>query len=84
MLSMYELFTVKSCGMPKAPVGGFAVGTSYTYGSVVKYSCGVLYNLVGSNTTVCQANATWSGDLPRCKPSTSLKLHHYFNSNLYV
>ena len=55
--------------MPKAPLGGNAIGDSYTYGSTVKYSCGVLYNLVGNDTSVCQANATWSGNLPRCKPS---------------
>lgn len=59
---------IKSCGAPKVPFGGFVSGKSFTYGSIVRYTCDVLYNLLGNDTSVCLANATWSGRLPRCKP----------------
>eukprot|EP00794_Sanderia_malayensis_P015288 gene15288-16866_t len=59
---------VRSCGKPDIPTGGSIVGSKYTYGSTVKYSCGVLYNMTGHDTRVCQANKTWSGTAPKCRP----------------
>ncbi|XP_065061581.1 mannan-binding lectin serine protease 1-like [Rhopilema esculentum] len=59
---------IKSCGKPPAPFGGSIVGNRFTYRSKVHYSCGVLYNLVGQNSTTCLANGSWSGVMPKCAP----------------
>lgn len=56
-----------SCGDPGVPPNAvISGGHSWTYGSVVQYSCLLGGLLVGSATRHCQEDGTWSGAPPYC------------------
>lgn len=43
--------------------------TESSFGSVMNYSCDVGYSLIGDSSCQCQADGTWSGITPQCKPN---------------
>ncbi|TNM90535.1 hypothetical protein fugu_002824, partial [Takifugu bimaculatus] len=56
-----------SCGDPGVPPNAAISGShSWTYGSVIQYSCLHGGLLVGSVTRHCQEDGTWSGAPPYC------------------
>ncbi|XP_070827197.1 CUB and sushi domain-containing protein 1a isoform X2 [Chaetodon trifascialis] len=56
-----------SCGDPGVPPNAVVSGThSWTYGSVLQYSCLPGGMLVGNATRHCQEDGTWSGAPPYC------------------
>uniref|UniRef100_A0A8C6KSQ2 CUB and Sushi multiple domains 1 n=1 Tax=Nothobranchius furzeri TaxID=105023 RepID=A0A8C6KSQ2_NOTFU len=56
-----------SCGDPGVPPNAVVSGTqSWTYGSVLQYSCLPGGVLVGNTTRHCQEDGTWSGAPPYC------------------
>ncbi|XP_023188305.1 CUB and sushi domain-containing protein 1 isoform X4 [Xiphophorus maculatus] len=56
-----------SCGDPGVPPNAVVSGThSWTYGSVLQYSCLPGGVLVGNSTRNCQEDGTWSGAPPYC------------------
>lgn len=56
-----------SCGDPGVPPNAvISGGHSWTYGSVIQYSCLHGGLLVGSATRHCQEDGTWSGAPPYC------------------
>uniref|UniRef100_H2M2H5 CUB and Sushi multiple domains 1 n=1 Tax=Oryzias latipes TaxID=8090 RepID=H2M2H5_ORYLA len=56
-----------SCGDPGVPPNAVVLGTrSWTYGSVLQYSCLPSGLLVGNSTRHCQEDGTWSGVPPYC------------------
>ncbi|XP_047218456.1 CUB and sushi domain-containing protein 1-like [Girardinichthys multiradiatus] len=56
-----------SCGDPGVPPNAIVSGThSWTYGSVLQYSCLPGGVLVGNSTRYCQEDGTWSGAPPYC------------------
>nr|XP_015809261.2 CUB and sushi domain-containing protein 1 isoform X2 [Nothobranchius furzeri] len=56
-----------SCGDPGVPPNTVVSGTqSWTYGSVLQYSCLPGGVLVGNTTRHCQEDGTWSGAPPYC------------------
>lgn len=56
-----------SCGDPGVPPNAIISGThSWTYGSVLQYSCLPGGMLVGNSTRHCQEDGTWSGAPPYC------------------
>uniref|UniRef100_A0A8C4GQX0 CUB and sushi domain-containing protein 1 n=1 Tax=Dicentrarchus labrax TaxID=13489 RepID=A0A8C4GQX0_DICLA len=56
-----------SCGDPGVPPNAVVSGThSWTYGSVLQYSCLPGGVLVGNATRHCQEDGTWSGAPPYC------------------
>uniref|UniRef100_A0A8C8DH07 CUB and Sushi multiple domains 1 n=1 Tax=Oryzias sinensis TaxID=183150 RepID=A0A8C8DH07_9TELE len=56
-----------SCGDPGVPPNAVVLGTrSWTYGSVLQYSCLPGGLLVGNSTRHCQEDGTWSGVPPYC------------------
>ncbi|KFM77244.1 Sushi, von Willebrand factor type A, EGF and pentraxin domain-containing protein 1, partial [Stegodyphus mimosarum] len=57
-----------SCSAPENLVMGDMVVSSYIFMSKVSYTCEVGYKLKGPSTRQCQANATWSNELPTCQP----------------
>ena len=55
------------CNVPPTPAGGsvdFPGGTTYL--SVATYSCDLGYTMIGSPTSTCQADSTWSNLDPYC------------------
>ncbi|XP_019620839.1 PREDICTED: uncharacterized protein LOC109467334 [Branchiostoma belcheri] len=57
--------TRKVCPLLTAPVNGAVTGSNL-YEDVATFTCDSGYNLVGSSTIICQADATWSGADPTC------------------
>uniref|UniRef100_A0A3Q2ECB7 CUB and Sushi multiple domains 1 n=1 Tax=Cyprinodon variegatus TaxID=28743 RepID=A0A3Q2ECB7_CYPVA len=56
-----------SCGDPGVPPNAVVSGThSWTYGSVLQYSCLPGGVLVGNSTRYCKEDGTWSGAPPYC------------------
>ncbi|KAI4829824.1 hypothetical protein KUCAC02_001489, partial [Chaenocephalus aceratus] len=56
-----------SCGDPGVPPNAVISGThSWTYGSVLQYSCLPAGVLVGNASRHCQEDTTWSGAPPYC------------------
>ena len=55
------------CGNPGFPLNGNMVGTEFTLGNVVTYSCLQGFRLVGSSSRQCLATGTWSGNPATCE-----------------
>ncbi len=66
---------VISCPEPGALANGDTRWMDVSEGSEVSYSCSVGFQLVGSETRVCQSDSTWSGTEPICKGTA---LRHSF------
>ncbi len=49
------------------PKDGSMIGSTFTYGSNVTFSCDLGFRLVGSNISRCLANASWSDAAPTCE-----------------
>lgn len=63
----YSVPAATSCGDPGVPSNAAISGShSWTYGSVIQYSCLHGGLLVGSVTRHCQEDGTWSGAPPYC------------------
>jgi CUB/sushi domain-containing protein len=60
------LSVVIDCGelQPSPNVVVYALHT--TYQSHVNFTCEDGYNLVGSSSTHCLANGSWSNEMPQC------------------
>uniref|UniRef100_UPI00358FCE16 CUB and sushi domain-containing protein 3-like n=1 Tax=Myxine glutinosa TaxID=7769 RepID=UPI00358FCE16 len=59
------------CGDPGTPGEGHREGRSFTYLSVVSFSCEPPYLIVGSSSRTCKADGTWSARQPRCIDPTN-------------
>ena len=56
------------CGGLANPVNGVVdLSNGTTLGSVARYSCGDIYELVGEATRNCTLQDTWSGEAPTCR-----------------
>ncbi|XP_078664090.1 E-selectin-like [Branchiostoma floridae x Branchiostoma belcheri] len=55
------------CPPLAAPANGARTGSN-SYQDVVTFTCNLGYVLVGSASLTCQADATWSGNVPTCPP----------------
>ena len=58
-----------NCFNPGVPDGGYqkpGTGLSYTYQSVVVFDCNEGLAIEGNGTLICQADGTWSGQVPSC------------------
>ena len=55
------------CDDPGVPANGQRVGDRFFYKDAVFYSCDLLFGLVGARLRECQANGTWTGQLPSCQ-----------------
>ncbi|XP_070554196.1 uncharacterized protein [Ptychodera flava] len=58
---------VVECSALQAPTNGTIYGDSWTYSSVVTFSCNNGLILIGVNVTECLANGKWKDDAPLCK-----------------
>ena len=59
-------FTGRPCVNLTAPVDGSMVGNGHLFGDVANFSCNGGFNLSGSDSRQCQADATWSGSITSC------------------
>ena len=55
------------CRSPAAPDKGTATTASgTTFGETATYSCNDGFDLIGAETSQCQASGAWSGSTPTC------------------
>lgn len=54
------------CGSPPTIPNGQVVGTDFTWGSSVSYSCNQGYQLSLPTVLTCQGSGNWSGERPQC------------------
>eukprot|EP00117_Sycon_ciliatum_P048173 scpid2370/ scgid5761/ Sushi, von Willebrand factor type A, EGF and pentraxin domain-containing protein 1; CCP module-containing protein 22; Polydom; Selectin-like osteoblast-derived protein; Serologically defined breast cancer antigen NY-BR-38 len=57
-----------SCPDPGTPQFGARDGDTFTYSSVVSFTCSVGYRLINSQRRICEASGSWSGVQPVCLP----------------
>ncbi|CAH1797704.1 unnamed protein product [Owenia fusiformis] len=58
---------IVDCGQLNPPIGYASVtGSSYTYNSVVTFTCQTDYTLLGNSSRTCQIDSTWSGTETNC------------------
>ncbi|XP_060618494.2 sushi, von Willebrand factor type A, EGF and pentraxin domain-containing protein 1 isoform X2 [Anolis sagrei] len=56
------------CGDPPSIKNGYAIGSNYSFGAVVAYSCTRGYYIKGEKKRTCEATGTWSSTVPTCHP----------------
>lgn len=61
------------CENPGNPTNGHSnvmveSDNTVAVGTVIKYSCSVGYEMVGSTELVCQPSGEWNGPVPTCQP----------------
>ena len=54
------------CSDPGIPENGQRFHTNFLFGSIVKYSCDIGYNIVGNDTIICSENGQWNTTIPIC------------------
>ena len=64
-LTAYFILVV-NCGNPPVVSNAQRTGNSFTYDSVVTYTCNPGYRISGSEKRTCQKDGTWSGVSPTC------------------
>ena len=76
------------CGDPGTPDNGQRSLVSTILGSTVNYTCNEAFNLVGSETRLCQSNEEWSGQLPSCvrkyHPHNIIQTHTYYCAHTHT
>ena len=55
------------CPDPGTLTNGTKVGTDYSQGMSVNFSCDTGYRLIGEQQITCNTNGTWSSATPTCQ-----------------
>ncbi|XP_019633411.1 PREDICTED: uncharacterized protein LOC109476834 [Branchiostoma belcheri] len=53
------------CPVSSSPINGISSGSNF-YQDVVQFTCDQGYDLVGESISTCQADRTWSSNIPSC------------------
>ena len=61
------VFSVSDCGDPGTPINGNTIGSSFTFGSIINYTCNLGFLINISSQRECLDNGSWSGSLPTCE-----------------
>ena len=64
--TLHFMILAVDCESPEFPKNGNTIIASTTFGTTIMYSCSQMYVLCGSKSRTCQANVTWSGEVPEC------------------
>uniref|UniRef100_A0A3B4B422 Sushi, von Willebrand factor type A, EGF and pentraxin domain containing 1 n=1 Tax=Periophthalmus magnuspinnatus TaxID=409849 RepID=A0A3B4B422_9GOBI len=56
------------CSKPESIDRGYVIGTNYSFGAVVAYSCEKGFMIRGEKRRTCKADGEWGGVLPTCVP----------------
>ncbi|KAI1888388.1 hypothetical protein AGOR_G00184630 [Albula goreensis] len=56
------------CAKPVGIQHGYVIGTNYSFGAVVAYSCDKGFLISGEKRRTCKADGEWGGTLPSCQP----------------
>uniref|UniRef100_A0A3B3V6C1 Fibulin-7-like n=1 Tax=Poecilia latipinna TaxID=48699 RepID=A0A3B3V6C1_9TELE len=70
LLSAHEascLQSLRTCPKLDAPINGRKLGKSHGVGHEVHFLCDPGYEIVGSESRVCQESLTWTGQQPTCR-----------------
>uniref|UniRef100_A0AAV2KL76 Sushi, von Willebrand factor type A, EGF and pentraxin domain-containing protein 1 n=1 Tax=Knipowitschia caucasica TaxID=637954 RepID=A0AAV2KL76_KNICA len=54
------------CSRPESIDRGYVIGTNYSFGAVVAYSCDKGFMIRGEKKRTCKADGEWEGVLPAC------------------
>jgi len=60
-------FFLVDCGDPGQPANGSVNFISTREDGVANYTCDEGFILIGVTQRICQANSSWSGDVPTCQ-----------------
>ncbi|XP_052500473.1 sushi, von Willebrand factor type A, EGF and pentraxin domain-containing protein 1 [Budorcas taxicolor] len=56
------------CGEPPRIRNGYAIGSNYSFGAMVAYSCNRGFYIKGEKKSACEATGQWSSPIPTCHP----------------
>ncbi|KAF4019587.1 hypothetical protein G4228_011363 [Cervus hanglu yarkandensis] len=56
------------CGEPPSILNGYAIGSNYSFGAMVAYSCNRGFYIKGEKKSACEATGQWGGPMPTCHP----------------
>ncbi|KAJ1059271.1 hypothetical protein K5549_008072 [Capra hircus] len=56
------------CGEPPRIMNGYAIGSNYSFGAMVAYSCNRGFYIKGEKKSACEATGQWSSPIPTCHP----------------
>ena len=56
------------CGEPPSIMNGYAIGSNYSFGAMVAYSCNRGFYIKGEKKSACEATGQWGGPIPSCHP----------------
>ncbi|XP_013383226.1 sushi, von Willebrand factor type A, EGF and pentraxin domain-containing protein 1 [Lingula anatina] len=65
--SMSPVCVMVTCPMPNEIENGELLFSSNMYGGTVEYMCHEGFELIGNKSHACQADKTWSGNIPYCE-----------------
>ena len=56
------------CGEPPRILNGYAIGSNYSFGAMVAYSCNRGFYIKGEKKSACEATGRWGSPTPTCHP----------------
>lgn len=74
------VFTTGTCTKLDAPLNGRKLGKSHSVGHEVHFLCDPGFELMGSESRICQESLTWSGQQPTCRGENPAPIFSYLTS----
>ena len=74
-----------TCSEPQTPTNGQKIGSDYSLGAQVTFSCNDGYSLVGSSSLNCAASGStvdWDAAVPTCQGIIDIIINRCFSAQL--